>query len=102
MKNLSQKFLSDDERTRVAAAVKEAEKKTAGEIVVMIISASYHYPMADVIGGVVFALGLALCLGAGQIDLKEQRGRKALVLMICGFVGYAVLQGVMQMALPRW
>lgn len=60
MKNLSQKFLSDDERTRVTAAVKEAEKKTAGEIVVMIISASYHYPMANVIGAVVFALPLAL------------------------------------------
>ena len=60
MKDLAQKFLSDDERTRVTEAVKEAEKVTAGEIVVMIISASYHYPMANVIGAAVFSLPLAL------------------------------------------
>ena len=60
MKDLAKKFLSDDERTCVTEAVKKAEKQTAGEIVVMIISASYHYPMADVIGAAVFALPLAL------------------------------------------
>jgi putative membrane protein len=60
MKDLAKKFLTDDERARVNAAVQEAEKLTAGEIVVMIISASYHYPMANVIGATVFALALAL------------------------------------------
>lgn len=54
------------------------------------------------VGGVVFAVGLALCLGTRQIDLRERRGRRALLLMVCGFAGYAVLQGVMEMALPRW
>ena len=62
MKDLAQKFLSDNDRTRVTEAVKAAEKLTAGEIVVMIISASYHYPMANVIGAVFFALPLALIL----------------------------------------
>lgn len=60
MKDLAQKFLSDSDRTRVTEAVQAAEKLTAGEIVVMIISASYHYPMANVIGAIVFALPLAL------------------------------------------
>ena len=60
MKDLAQKFLSDDERTRVTEAVQAAERLTAGEIVVMIISASYHYPMANVIGAAVFAFPLAL------------------------------------------
>ena len=60
MKDLAKQFLTDNERTRVTAAVKEAEKLTAGEIVVMIISASYHYPMANVIGAAVFTLPLAL------------------------------------------
>ena len=60
MKDLAKTFLSDDERTRVDTAVKEAEKLTAGEIVVMIISASYPYPMAIVIGAAAFALPLAL------------------------------------------
>ena len=62
MKDLAKKFLSDDERSRVDAAVKKAEKLTAGEIVVMIISASYEYPMANVIGAAAFALPLALIL----------------------------------------
>ena len=60
MKDLAKQFLTDDERARVTATVQEAEKLTAGEIVVMIISASYHYPMANVIGAAVFALPLAL------------------------------------------
>jgi putative membrane protein len=64
MKNLAKKFLTDDERARVNAAVQDAEKLTAGEIVVMIISASYHYPMANVIGAAVFALVLALIFTA--------------------------------------
>lgn len=53
-------------------------------------------------GGSAFGLGLAVCLGTRQIDLRERSGKRALLLMVCGFVGYAVLQGVMQMALPRW
>lgn len=60
MKDLAKTFLTDDERAQVTAAVKEAEKLTAGEIVVMIISASYHYPMANIIGATIFGLPLAL------------------------------------------
>jgi putative membrane protein len=62
MKDLAKKFLSDDECTRVERAVKAAEALTAGEIVVMIVSASYKYPMANVIGAAAFALPLALLL----------------------------------------
>jgi putative membrane protein len=60
MKDLAKIFLSDDERARVDTAVKAAEKLSAGEIVVMIFSASYEYPMANVIGAAAFALPLAL------------------------------------------
>lgn len=60
MKNLVKQFLSDDQRARVTAAVEKAEKLTAGEIVVMFISASYHYPMANVIGATTSAIPLAL------------------------------------------
>jgi len=62
MKDLAQHFLTEAERTRVENAVKAAEKRTAGEIVVMIISASYQYPLANVIGATAFALPLALLL----------------------------------------
>lgn len=60
MKDLAQNFLTEDERTRVKNAVKAAEKLTAGEIVIMIISTSYQYPLANVIGATAFALPLAL------------------------------------------
>jgi len=60
MKNLVKQFLSDDQRARINAEVAKAEKLTAGEIVVMFISASYHYPMANVIGATTFAIPLAL------------------------------------------
>lgn len=62
MKNLAQRFLSDEAYRRVEAAVQAAEKRTSGEIVCMIQSASYHYPMASVIGATVMALPLALVL----------------------------------------
>ena len=60
MKDLAQHFLTDNERNRVEDAVKAAEKLSAGEIVVMIISSSYQYPLANVIGAATFALPLAL------------------------------------------
>ena len=62
MKDLAQHFLTDAERSRVENAVKAAEKLTAGEIVVMIISSSYQYPLANVIGAATIALPLALIL----------------------------------------
>lgn len=62
MKDLAKRFLSDDGRSQIEAAVKEAEEKTSGEIVPMVVSASYHYPMADVIGALAFALPLAILL----------------------------------------
>ena len=62
MKDLAQKFLTDAERHQVKEAVRTAEKLTAGEIVVMIISSSYQYPLANVIGATTFALPLALIL----------------------------------------
>ncbi len=64
MKDLANKFLTANEQDRVTEAVREAEKLTAGEIVVKIISASYHYPMANVIGAALFALPLALIFTA--------------------------------------
>ena len=56
MKDLTRRIISAADRDAIAAAVAAAEKKTAGEIVPMVVSASYHYPMADVIGGVALAL----------------------------------------------
>lgn len=62
MKNLAQRFLSQEENGQIDAAVKAAEKETSGEIVCMIQSASYRYPMANVTGATVLALAPALVL----------------------------------------
>lgn len=62
MKNLSQKFLSAKEQEDIRKAVRAAETKTAGEIVCMLVSASYHYPMAAVIGAATLALPTAILL----------------------------------------
>lgn len=62
MKYLAQRFLSPGEREQIDAAVKAAEKRTAGEIVCMIVGSSYRYPMANVLGATVLALPLALVL----------------------------------------
>jgi putative membrane protein len=62
MKKLTKKFLDDAGKKQVEAAVAAAEKKTAGEIVVMIVPGSYSYPMAEVIGAAVCALPVAVLL----------------------------------------
>lgn len=60
MKDLSQSFLSTEDRERIIATVRTAEQETSGEIVPMIVSSSYDYPMANSIGAAILALPLAL------------------------------------------
>ncbi|MBW1912444.1 MAG: hypothetical protein JRI43_04605 [Deltaproteobacteria bacterium] len=62
MKKLTKNFLSDADREKIIDAVKNSEQLTSGEIVPMVVSASYHYPMSNVIGGIAFALPLSLIL----------------------------------------
>jgi len=60
MKDLAGNFLSEDEQQEVIRSVQEAEKITSGEIVPMVVSTSYHYPLANVIGALLFSLTLAI------------------------------------------
>ena len=62
MKDLTKEFFSEADRAMIAAAVEASEKKTSGEIVPMVVSASYAYPMADAIGSVALALPGAFLL----------------------------------------
>jgi putative membrane protein len=62
MRSLAKKLLSDAEKKQVEAAVAAAEKNTSGEIVAMIVPASYEYPMANVIGAATFALPVSVIL----------------------------------------
>lgn len=60
MKNLAERFLSNTDRQRIEKTVAAVEQKTSGEVVCMIVSSSYHYAMAGVLGATALALPLAL------------------------------------------
>jgi putative membrane protein len=62
MQTAAEKFLSPEEKEKVTQAVRKAESLTSGEIVPMIVSSSYNYPLASVYGGVFLAFPLALLL----------------------------------------
>lgn len=52
----SEDYFSSEERARIEAAVQEAEMRTSGEIVPMVVDASYDYPRAEIVGAGFFAL----------------------------------------------
>lgn len=55
-------FLTQEEQQRISEATRQAERRTSGEIVPMIVSASHDYPMAAITGTAFFALPLSLLL----------------------------------------
>jgi putative membrane protein len=55
-------LFSAEEKLRVEAAVKQAESRTSGEIVPMIIDESYDYPRAEILGAGLFSLAAATSL----------------------------------------
>ncbi|NOY12392.1 MAG: hypothetical protein GXP51_01470 [Deltaproteobacteria bacterium] len=59
MKSASE-FFSKEEQQEIEAAVKAAETRTSGEIVPMVVDASYEYPRAELIGGGTLALATGL------------------------------------------
>ncbi len=67
MKDAAEKFLTAGERLQIEARIAEAEKRTSGEIVVMVVPSSYHYPLASMIGSTLLAilLGIAVVLRMG-------------------------------------
>jgi len=60
MKNLADTFLSEADHDRIRSTAAAAERKTAGEIVCMVVSASYHYPLASMLGATTAALPASL------------------------------------------
>jgi len=60
MKVNTASFLSKTDQQKIEACVHEAETRTKGEIVVMVVPASDHYPMAGWRGATAFAFPLAL------------------------------------------
>jgi putative membrane protein len=55
-------IFSSAEKSHIEAAVRAAEVHTSGEIVPLVVDASYNYPRAEMVGGAFFALGLGVLL----------------------------------------
>ena len=94
MKDLANKFLTPKERRQVESAVKSAEANTSGEIVCMIQSASYHYPMASVLAATSLTLPVALVLTpviGGWFWLGTQNMWLFLALFTVFFVAFYLL-----------
>lgn len=62
MKDLAKQFLTPSEQEQINNRVAAAEKTTSGEIVVMVVSASNHYPTANLLGATAISLPLSLIL----------------------------------------
>lgn len=62
MKHLTDAFLSAEDRERISEAVKQAETKTSGEIVPMVVSSSYHYPVSNILGAAAISFPLSVIL----------------------------------------
>ena len=60
MKDPAEKFLTEGDRKQIEARIAEAEKCTSGEIVLMVVPSSYHYPLASLLGSLLFSLLLAV------------------------------------------
>ena len=70
MSSLARRFLSDPERQSIEACVREVETTTSGEIVPMVVSSSYHYPMAPMIGALIVSV-LAAAAVTALVGLQE-------------------------------
>jgi len=62
MKDQMGRFISKSDRDKIESCVREAESRTRGEIVVMVVPASDHYPVAGLLGATAFSLPAAVAL----------------------------------------
>jgi len=99
MKNLVNRFLTEEDRARITATVKKVERTTSGEIVPMVVSSSGAYPLSGVIGAMALSVPIAI-LGtyfAGPLvrvimrDLWVFLGMEAVLFL----AGYLLVTNVM-------
>ncbi|MEI8102580.1 MAG: TPM domain-containing protein [Chlorobium sp.] len=69
MRDPAEKFLTPAERLQIETRIAEAEKRTSGEIVVQVVSSSYHYPLAAMLGSSLLAI--ILCIAGSLVADNE-------------------------------
>ncbi len=61
-------FFTAEEKQRIESAVQQAEERTSGEIVPMLVDESYNYPRAEILGAGLFSLAAAVTLSWAFLD----------------------------------
>jgi putative membrane protein len=104
MKAPGKHILSEAERQKIEACVAAAETRTRGEIVVMVASESYQYPVAALRGAAAFALPVSVALTpvlGGLFWVGPSNLWVFLALLIPLFIGFHEI--VMRIpGLKRW
>lgn len=59
---IAKEFFNEEETRRIESAVQQAEERTSGEIVPMVVDESYDYPRAEILGAGLFSLATAVSL----------------------------------------
>ena len=62
MKKLMERFLPKADRQKIESCIRETESRTRGEIMIVVVPASSHYPVADLRAAAAFAFPLAVAL----------------------------------------
>lgn len=95
-------FFSDDDRERIAAAVKEVETTTVGEIAVMVVDGSDEYPEGQILAGI--TLGAIFAVALVDIFLGDSLWLflpAALTLsLVCGWLA-GFMPGLKRLFIPR-
>jgi len=88
MKSSAEKFLTKQEQEQIIQTVQEVEKTTSGEIVPMVVSASYNYPRAELAGALTLGLITAVpaTLALVQNDMWTFMGLFALAFLLFHFL----------------
>ena len=58
----AKELFNEEETRRIESAVQQAEKRTSGEIVPMVVDESYDYPRAEILGAGLLSLAAAVSL----------------------------------------
>lgn len=62
MKRLLDRFLPQADRQEIESCIRRAESRTRGEIMVVVVASSCHYPVADLRAAAAFAFPIAVAL----------------------------------------
>ncbi len=71
MADYAGRFLTEEEKAEIVACVQKVEKSTSGEIVPMVVSESYRYPRASLVGSLAIGLFAALAV-TGLLTFQQQ------------------------------